>query len=79
MHISGFECHAPTRLSETFGILDQYGPDARPLAGGADLLLDMKHGLKLRHVVGLGGLKQLMKIELEDSRIRLGPYVRSQP
>ena len=58
-----FEYHAPTNLDEVFGLLDQYGDDARVMAGGTALVIQMKQRLSQpSHVVGLrrvGGLNSI--------------------
>jgi len=38
-----FEYHNPTSLDEVFELLDQYGEDARVMAGGTALVTQMKH------------------------------------
>ena len=49
-----FEYHAPTSLDEVFELLDQYGDDARIMAGGTALVIQMKQRLSQPgHVIGL--------------------------
>ena len=48
-----FEYHHPTSLDEVFGLLDQHGDDARVMAGGTALVIQMKQRLaQPSHVVG---------------------------
>ena len=72
MRISGFEYHAPADLREALEILDYWGPEAKPLAGGTDLLLRMKHGLRPRCLVWLGNLEELKGVAWSRNQVRLG-------
>ena len=48
-----FEYHAPTSLEQALEILDLYGEDARVMAGGTALVIQMKQRLaQPSHVVG---------------------------
>ena len=58
-----FEYHSPVSLEETFDLLDRYGDDARVMAGGTALVLQMKHRfsqpghvISLRRVPGLDSI-----------------------
>ena len=49
-----FEYHAPTSLDEAISLLQQYGDEARPMAGGTDLVLMMTDRvITPRHVVDI--------------------------
>ncbi len=49
-----FEYHAPATWDEAVTLLAEYGPDARPLAGGTDLLIQLERGqIAPHHVVSL--------------------------
>jgi carbon-monoxide dehydrogenase medium subunit len=71
-----FEFHRPESLDEVFGLLERYGEDARLMAGGTALVLQMKQRLaQPSHVVGmrrLAGLDALNAIEETDDGIRIG-------
>ena len=58
-----FEYHSPVSLEETFDLLDRHGEDARVMAGGTALVLQMKHRfsrpghvISLRRVTGLDSI-----------------------
>ncbi len=69
-----FEYHAPRTLPEALRILRDHPGDAMPMAGGTDLLPNLKHGLYgARHVVGLRGLEELRGVrERPDGSLALG-------
>ena len=49
-----FEYHAPATWDEAVALLAAHGPDARPLAGGTDLMIQMERGLIAPgHVISL--------------------------
>jgi carbon-monoxide dehydrogenase medium subunit len=55
-----FEYHAPTTLAAVVDLLAQYGPQARLLAGGTALLVDMRHGeCEPEHLVSLWDVPDL--------------------
>jgi 4-hydroxybenzoyl-CoA reductase subunit beta len=73
MRLPLFEFRAPRTLEEAARILDGQGPNTMPLAGGTDLLPNMKRRqqvprtlMSLRHVAGL------KQVRLDDSGSRLG-------
>ena len=60
-----FQFHNPTSLDEVFSLLDTYGDDARVMAGGTALVIQMKqrlvqpeHVINLRRVPGLAEIRQ---------------------
>lgn len=60
-----FDYHAPTTMYEVTELLAQFGDDARVMAGGTDLLVQMKmerrqpsHVISLAHVNALRGISQ---------------------
>lgn len=60
MRSSKFDYFAPSTLEEAIELLQSWGPDARVMAGGTDLLMKMRHGvLKPKAVVSLKGIKGL--------------------
>ena len=68
-----FEYHAPTSLVQVFELLDQYGDDARVMAGGTALVIQMKQRLSQPgHVVGLRGVRNLNSIESTSEGIKIG-------
>ena len=63
-----FEFHSPTTLKEAFDLLEQYGEDARVMAGGTALVLQMKQRFaQPGHVIGLRKIPGLNSIEIEST------------
>lgn len=80
MILPDFEYHPASRLSEALEILAAHGEDARIIAGGTDLLLQMKRGNIWgrpcpKHLVSLKRLKDLSVLEREGKTIRMGANV----
>ena len=68
-----FEYHAPTSLEQVFELLDRYGDDARVIAGGTSLVIQMKQRLtQPSHVIGLKGIDSLNFIESTPEGIKIG-------
>lgn len=38
--------YSPTSIDETLGLLAEHGPEARLIAGGTDLLVEVRHGIR---------------------------------
>ncbi len=61
-----FQYHSPRSLQEAFELLDRYGDDARVMAGGTALVLQMKQRLaQPGHVIGLRRIPGLSEIRWE--------------
>ena len=71
-----FEFHSPASLNDAIELLDRHGEDARLMAGGTALVLQMKQRFaQPGHVVGLRGLVKsggLGGIEEKDGALRIG-------
>ncbi len=64
MRLPRFEYHAPTRVSEAAELLAEHGPDAMLLAGGTDLLPNMKRRQQVpKVVIGLRNVTELKAVE----------------
>lgn len=64
--------HRPSTLTEALGLLTGL-KDAKPIAGGTDLLLELRSGTSNLHdLVDLGLLKELNYIREENGRIYIG-------
>ena len=62
-----FEYHSPVSLEETFDLLERYGDDARMMAGGTALVLQMKHRFSHPgHVISLCRVPGLASITPEQ-------------
>lgn len=73
MRLPIFEFRAPRTLEEAARILDGEGPSAMPLAGGTDLLPNMKRRQQVpRTVVSLRHIDSLRGSECSDTGSRLG-------
>ena len=58
-----FEYHAPSTTAEALDLLEQYGDDGHPMAGGASLLLLMQQGLiTAGHIIALRGIQEMKGI-----------------
>ncbi len=72
-----FDYHRPSTLAEALSLLDQYGEDAKVLAGGMSLIPLMKlrfaspgHLVDINHVPDLGGISE------SDGWLRIGALAR---
>lgn len=85
-----FDYLEPASMDEAIGLLAQYGPEARVLAGGTDLIVQMKmERLAPQYLVSIGRVPGLNGITVQDGRTRIGartsirslqndPWVRSR-
>jgi carbon-monoxide dehydrogenase medium subunit len=72
-----FTLHQPTSIGEAVQLLAAEGGAARPLAGGTDLLVDMKLGtLRPPVIVNLKRIRGLDRIEPVDGGTRIGALAR---
>lgn len=76
MRLPLFEFRAPRSIEEGVRILDGEGSNAMPLAGGTDLLPNMKRRQQVpRTVMSLRCIEDLTRVQLEHSGVRLGACV----
>ncbi|MDI6755428.1 MAG: FAD binding domain-containing protein [Thermodesulfobacteriota bacterium] len=67
-----FHYHEPSTLEEALDLLHQYGERARVLAGGTDLVVQMKQGkIRPEAIINLNKLQELNFMAI-DSAIRIG-------
>jgi carbon-monoxide dehydrogenase medium subunit len=65
--------HEAATLEEASAVLGRYGPDARMLAGGTDLLVDLKTGrFGAGHLVSLQRIESLRGVTESDGDLRIG-------
>lgn len=77
MLLPKFDYHEPQSLDEACEVLNHYGERARPLAGGTDLLVNLKKKLlHAEHLVSLGRVKEISGIERINGKVRIGAAVR---
>jgi carbon-monoxide dehydrogenase medium subunit len=68
--------YTSSQLSEALRLLADRGPDARIVAGGTDLLIELERGL--RHaatLIDISRIPGLAQITLDDGLIRIGPRI----
>jgi carbon-monoxide dehydrogenase medium subunit len=70
---AGFDYHAPGSLPDALALLDQYGEDAKILAGGMSLLPMLKIRLaQVGHLVDIGRIPGLDYIREEAGVLKIG-------
>jgi carbon-monoxide dehydrogenase medium subunit len=70
--VNDFQYVLPASLDEALGLLDQYGADAAVLAGGTDLVVQMKLGRKApKYLIDTSKLEELKRLEAGET-IRIG-------
>jgi carbon-monoxide dehydrogenase medium subunit len=68
--------HRPESLDQACGLLRELGSDASVLAGGTDVLVDLKRGSKRPgHLVSLSDLHDLKRIVILGDRLGIGALV----
>jgi carbon-monoxide dehydrogenase medium subunit len=76
MRLPKFEYHDPLTLAGACQIMSELGETARPLAGGTDLLVNLKKGaLSIDHVVSLSRIQELRQISRSGDRTEIGACV----
>lgn len=71
---TNFEYHVPKNLDEALELLAEYGSEARPIAGGTDVIPKIKSGvMEFSHLVSLKELDELRSTYIgEDGALHLG-------
>lgn len=68
-----FQFHSPKSVAEAVALLGAHGAKAKLVAGGTDLLPNMKHKLFTpEHVIGLNGVRELHRIGERDGALVVG-------
>jgi CO/xanthine dehydrogenase FAD-binding subunit len=76
MLLPKFEYHEPKTLDEATGLMGEIGGEASILAGGTDLLVNMKTGkASPRHVVSLCRIGELKEAKREHGSLTIGACV----
>jgi len=71
-----FDYHEPRSVDEATRLLDEIGKEASVLAGGTDLLVNMKMGKTApKHVVSLSRIEALKSVKREQGSLTLGACV----
>ncbi len=77
-NIPRFSYHKPSNLDEALELLDRLG-DAKIIAGGTDLLIDLRIGrYSPRNIIDINRVKELKYIVDEGEYIRIGALTRLQ-
>ncbi len=73
LRLHPYTYHRPTTLHQALDLLGEHGPDASPIAGGTDLVPNMKHGLFTPgHLVALRSVEEMRGIHVGPDDIRIG-------
>jgi carbon-monoxide dehydrogenase medium subunit len=73
MLLPRFDFHEPASIAEACEILATYGPKAKLMAGGTDLMVNMKKKLLAPdHIVSLAKIVPMHGIEEQNDRILIG-------
>jgi len=73
MHVPSIEVHKAATLEEASALLGRFSPDVRLLAGGTDVLVDLKTArYAVAHLVALGGITKLRGVTQERDGLRIG-------
>jgi CO/xanthine dehydrogenase FAD-binding subunit len=76
MLLPKFDYHEPRSVDEATRLLDEIGKEASVLAGGTDLLVNMKMGKTApKHVVSLSRIEDLKGVKREAGSLTLGACV----
>ena len=73
LRLPTYRYHGPRRLAEAIELLARFGTEARVVAGGTDLIPNMKHRLfEPAHLIGLSRIEELHGIEVSDGWLTIG-------
>ena len=73
MLLPKFQYHDPDSLAEACRMMAELGGGVKPIAGGTDLVVNMRRGtVAPEHVLSLGRIKELCAINLSDSAVTIG-------
>ena len=70
---SAFKFYKPENLEKAVSIMEDYGDEARVIAGGHSLIPVMKQRLTdIKHLIDLSAIKELKGISIKDGLISIG-------
>ena len=73
MLLPKFQYHDPATIAEACRMMAELGGGVRPIAGGTDLVVNMRRGtVAPEHVVSLGRIKELCAISLSGRALTIG-------
>jgi carbon-monoxide dehydrogenase medium subunit len=68
--------YTPTSVEDALNLLAEHGPEARVIAGGTDLLIELQRGdRKARVLIDVTRIGGLNRVSLDEGRIHVGPTV----
>lgn len=74
MLLPKFTFHQPADVAEALDVLRRHADEAAVIAGGTDLLVNMKHKkLAPKHLVGLERIKELDGLSDDNGALFIGP------
>jgi len=76
MLLPKFEFYEPASIQEAIELKQKYGPDAKLLAGGTDLLVHLKKKrITADHIISLMRIKDLVQIKMDEACVEIGACV----
>ncbi|UCC26451.1 MAG: FAD binding domain-containing protein [Gemmatimonadales bacterium] len=73
LRLPPFLFHRPATLQDAVDLLREHGPAALPMAGGTDLVPNMKHRLfEPAHVISITGIPELHEVGVGEKEVTLG-------
>jgi carbon-monoxide dehydrogenase medium subunit len=73
VYLPAVELHEAATLTEAAALLDRYGPDARLLAGGTDVLVDLKTArVGGEHLISIQGIDELRGVAQTNAGLDIG-------
>lgn len=73
MYLPNIQLYQPETLSDVSRLLAEHSPDVRILAGGTDLLVDLKTArINFNHIVSLNAVDKLKGIIIDDDGLHIG-------
>ncbi len=74
--MNSFEYIKASSISEALELLSKHAPDAKLLAGGSDLLIQIRqHAIDPPYLIDLKGISNLKSIECKDGTLDIGAFV----
>ncbi len=73
MYLPDIELHESSTLDEACELLERHAPNARLLAGGTDLFVDLKTGrIAAQHLVSINRIETLRNVSKSNGRLVIG-------
>nr|AGF93181.1 molybdopterin dehydrogenase FAD-binding domain protein [uncultured organism] len=76
MALPEFNLHEPETMEELKELLSEYGEEAKILAGGTDLIADLRNRIiKPDHLINIKNIEELNKIDYDGEELTVGATV----